>query len=63
MKAITGGTGFIGTNLAEYFLKKGEKVQIIDNFSRKGTKENKKYLEKNFPANLKIIKGDIRKDL
>ena len=63
MKVITGGTGFIGTNLAEYFLKKGEKVQIIDNFSRKGTKENKKYLEKNFPANLKIIKGDIRKDL
>jgi len=41
MKAITGGAGFIGTNLAEHFLKKGKKVLILDNFSRKGTKENK----------------------
>lgn len=62
MKAITGGAGFIGTNLAECFLKKGEKVVILDNFSRKGTKENKKYLEKNYSTNLKIFKGDVRKD-
>ncbi|MFH1663419.1 MAG: SDR family NAD(P)-dependent oxidoreductase [archaeon] len=63
MKAITGGAGFIGTNLAEFFLKKGEKVVILDNFSRKGAKENKDYLEKKFKKNLEIIKCDIRTDL
>ena len=35
---ITGGTGFIGSNTAEYFLKKGWKVTIFDNFSREGAK-------------------------
>ena len=62
MKAITGGAGFIGTNLSEHFLKKGEKVVILDNFSRKGTKKNKEYLEKKFSKNLKIVKCDIRTD-
>ncbi|MBU2099644.1 GDP-mannose 4,6-dehydratase [Candidatus Micrarchaeota archaeon] len=62
MKAITGGAGFIGTNLAEFFLSKGEKVLILDDFSKKGSKENKKYLEKKFHENLKIIKCDIRSD-
>jgi CDP-paratose 2-epimerase len=62
MIAITGGAGFIGTNLAEYFLEKGERIVILDNFSRKGTKENKEYLERKFSANLEIIKCDIRSD-
>jgi len=62
MKVVTGGAGFIGTNLAKYFLKKGEKVVILDNFSRKGTKENKEYLEKKFKKNLEVIKCDIRTD-
>lgn len=31
---ITGGAGFIGLHLAEYFLSKGYKVDIADNFSR-----------------------------
>ncbi len=62
MKAITGGVGFIGTNLAEHFLEKGEKVVVLDNFSRKGTKENKEYLKKKFSKNLEIMKCDIRTD-
>ena len=33
---ITGGAGFIGINAADYFLKKGNKVIIFDNFSRDG---------------------------
>ncbi len=62
MKVITGGAGFIGTNLAEYFLKKNEEILILDDFSRKGTKENKKYLEKKYSKKLKIIKCDISRN-
>ncbi|MCF0233401.1 MAG: GDP-mannose 4,6-dehydratase, partial [Thermoguttaceae bacterium] len=30
---ITGGAGFIGSHLAEYFLKRGETVSIVDDLS------------------------------
>jgi len=41
---ITGGAGFIGVNVAESFIKKRYEVFIIDNLSRKGSKENLKFL-------------------
>ena len=55
---ITGGAGFIGINAAEYFLKKGYSVTILDNFSRKGARSNYKWLFSQFPK-LKFIKGEI----
>lgn len=30
---ITGGAGFIGSNLGEYFIEKGYKLRCLDNFS------------------------------
>jgi UDP-glucose 4-epimerase len=36
---VTGGAGFIGSNLAKALIKKGYEVHIIDNFSG-GKKEN-----------------------
>jgi nucleoside-diphosphate-sugar epimerase len=30
---ITGGAGFIGSHLAEYFCAKGDALSIIDNFT------------------------------
>ena len=49
---ITGGCGYIGTNITKHLLEKGQRVTIIDNlwFGNK-LKKNK---------NLKIIKEDIR---
>ncbi len=58
---ITGGAGFIGTNLAAYLLKKGKRVRIFDNLSREGTKENLKWL-KTLKGNLEVIIADIRDD-
>ncbi len=56
---ITGGAGFIGTNLAKALLKQKASVTIFDNLSRRGTEINLKYLQRNFPK-VKFIKGDLR---
>jgi CDP-paratose 2-epimerase len=56
---ITGGAGFIGSNLAQHFLKNGYQVTIFDNFVRLGTKDNLSWLKNNFPK-LRVISADIR---
>lgn len=56
---ITGGAGFIGSNIANFLSKKGYAVSIYDNFERLGTRENAKWLKKNNPQ-ITIIEGDIR---
>ena len=37
---VTGGAGFIGSNTALYFSKHGWTIHIVDNLSRKGSKNN-----------------------
>lgn len=54
---ITGGAGFIGSNLCEYFLEKEQKVICLDNFST-GHYNNLKDFIVN--PNFKLIEGDIR---
>lgn len=57
---ITGGCGFIGSNLANHFASKGFEVTVADNLSRKGTEFNLDWLKKKHPKNLKFVNLDIR---
>ena len=54
---ITGGAGFIGSNLCDYFLSEGHKVTCLDNFAT-GHRHNLKDLINN--KNFQLIEGDIR---
>lgn len=54
---VTGGAGFIGSNLCEYFLNKGYNVTCLDNFAT-GHRYNIEHLFVN--EKFKLIEGDIR---
>jgi nucleoside-diphosphate-sugar epimerase len=51
---VTGGAGFIGSNLVEALLSEGHAVRVLDNFST-GKREN---LE-DFNAQIDLIEGDL----
>ena len=54
---VTGGAGFIGSNICEAILKMGFKVRCLDNFST-GKRENiEQFLQDD---NFELIEGDIR---
>jgi UDP-N-acetylglucosamine 4-epimerase len=54
---VTGGAGFIGSNLCEALLQKGNTVVCLDNFAT-GKRENLAAIQNN--PNFKLIEGDIR---
>lgn len=56
---ITGGAGFIGSNLAEELLERGHVVRILDNFAT-GKIENLLPLLEKYPEALTLQVGDIR---
>lgn len=55
---ITGGCGFLGSNLADEVLSKGEELCVFDNLSRLGSVENYQWL--NGKGEFRFIHGDIR---
>lgn len=56
---VTGGAGFIGSNLCEALLENGDNVICLDNFST-GHIENILPLIEKYPTTFKLIVGDIR---
>lgn len=63
---VTGGAGFIGSHIAEYYAKNGDDVHVIDNLSRQkllkkevsNASYNRNYLGQY--DNIEFINGDIR---
>lgn len=56
---VTGGAGFIGSNLTEELLQQGHRVTVLDNFAT-GKIENLLPLLEKYPDSLTLQVGDIR---
>lgn len=56
---VTGGAGFIGSNLCEALISRGDTVVCLDNFAT-GKLENIQYLIDTYPDRFTLITGDIR---
>ena len=57
---ITGGAGFIGTNVARSYLQEGLSVHILDNLSRPDVESNVLALQDEFPGRVLFTKSDVR---
>jgi len=52
---VTGGAGFIGSNLVRVLLERGDEVRVLDNFST-GSRANLEEIE----ADIEVVEGELR---
>ena len=57
---ITGGAGFVGTNLASRLVEDGHEVVVLDNLSRPGVTENLRWLLSTYGRHVRVEVGDVR---
>jgi CDP-paratose 2-epimerase len=57
---ITGGAGFIGTNLADALASSGRRVRVLDDLSRPGVERNLEWLEETHGDRIHFEKADVR---
>ena len=57
---ITGGAGFVGTNLAHRYLSQGIPVRVYDNLSRAGVEQNARWLQETHGGLVQIEAADVR---
>src|SRR5687768_16233272 len=56
---ITGGAGFIGSNLADRLAAEGEHVLIFDSLARPGVERNLDWLKQRHPRLVSVAVGDV----
>lgn len=57
---ITGGAGFVGTNLAARLLASQERVRVFDSLARPGVQENIAWLQDQYPGGVDFVQADVR---
>jgi CDP-paratose 2-epimerase len=57
---ITGGAGFVGSNLANRLMSLGRRVRVLDNLSRPGVEQNLQWLRQQHGNLLEFVRADVR---
>jgi CDP-paratose 2-epimerase len=57
---ITGGAGFVATNVADRLLQRGCRVRLLDDLSRPGVERNVAWLEARYGDRVEFVRGDVR---
>jgi CDP-paratose 2-epimerase len=57
---VTGGAGFIGTNLVARLVEDGSRVLVLDNLSRPGSERNLSWLLDTYGDAVRFLRGDVR---
>jgi CDP-paratose 2-epimerase len=57
---ITGGAGFVATNVADRLLRSGWRVRLFDNLSRAGVEQNAAWLQAEHGDAVDVVIGDVR---
>ncbi|HET6655578.1 MAG TPA: NAD-dependent epimerase/dehydratase family protein [Gammaproteobacteria bacterium] len=57
---VTGGAGFVGTNLTARLAAEGHRVRVLDNLSRPGVERNLEWLRQRCGSAIEFIPGDTR---
>ncbi|HWG55830.1 MAG TPA: SDR family NAD(P)-dependent oxidoreductase [Gaiellaceae bacterium] len=57
---VTGGAGFVGTNLAHRLVEDGHDVRILDNLARPGVERNLRWLQERHPERVHAQLADVR---
>jgi CDP-paratose 2-epimerase len=56
---ITGGAGFIGTNVADAIASDGGRVVLLDNLSRRGVEENLRFITERHGSRVDVVQADV----
>jgi len=60
LSLITGGAGFVATNVADRLLASGRRVRLFDNLSRAGVEENLGWIQQRYGDRVEFMRGDVR---
>jgi CDP-paratose 2-epimerase len=60
LSLVTGGAGFIATNVADRLLASGRRVRLFDNLSRDGVEQNLRWIRQRHGDRVEFVRADIR---
>jgi CDP-paratose 2-epimerase len=60
LSLITGGAGFVATNVADRLLRMGRRVRLFDNLSRAGVEQNLRWIQARHGDRVEFVRGDVR---
>ena len=59
VSVVTGGAGFVGTNVVSRLAEQGKRVVVVDNLSRPGVEQNLTWLQRTYGDRIEFELGDV----